>query len=59
MEINRLTINAYEIADGEWHQRLYMKSWHEKLRWNLIRWLLKSLFTEKRISYYKLETGSS
>lgn len=57
MEINKLSINACEIADGEWHQRIYLRNWHEKLRWGLICLFLKSLYTEKRISYYKLETN--
>ena len=57
MDINRLGINACEIADGQWRGRLYLRSWHQKIRWGLICWLLKSLYSEERLSYYKLETS--
>jgi len=57
IEIKSITANAI-INDNNWHPTTYLRTWHEKLRWKLIVWLLKSLRDEKKITWVRTETGA-
>ena len=46
-----------EMPTGRWCRSLYCKSWHERLRFWLVKLLLRS-FGKSQVCYTRVDTGS-
>ena len=55
INIRSITANAL-INDNAWHPTIYLLKWHERLRWRLIVLLLRSLRSEKGITWVQTKT---
>jgi len=58
MDIDNIWVNR-ECQPGKWYPRTYCRKWHQRLRFWLVKRLLKSLYAEKDICWIRIDTSTS